>query len=359
MLESVRQYAQEQLAEAGEAPAARARHAEAFADLAERAYRERIVREEAWGAALAAELDNLRAALATLRDADPERHLALAGALAWFWQAQSHLLEGREHVTAALAATSPDPPRPARARALWGAANLLSWQGDPAGATEIMEEAIRIWRALGDEAEVALALEGMGWAQLLAGHDQAACDTMEECVALQLRRGDAHLVNRARVGLAQILVALHQVERARGIAGEIVAFSTAHGDRRSEHFGHHFLADCALIERKYDEALTRYRTSLTLAQAIGDRLEMSFEVQGIAMSLAGLGDHAGALRLAGATQAEWDRLGADPHMRFWDALLEREIGAARRALDEGAAARAWAEGRALTFDECCRIALAG
>jgi len=45
------------------------------------------------------------------------------------------------------------------------------------------------------------------------------------------------LVNRAKVALAQVLVALHRVDEARPMAEEIIAFSTPRGDRRSEHFG--------------------------------------------------------------------------------------------------------------------------
>src|SRR5438552_7171003 len=179
MLETVREYGQQRLAEAGEAGPVRHRHLREFLALADRAYAERFVREEQWGATLEIEQDNLRAALGVARDTDPEHYLRLAGSLGWFWQVRSHFLEGREHLTAALAAAPPDPPRPARARALWGAASLLSWQGETAAALARMEDALGIWRSLGDLDEVALALEGIGWAQLLGGDDPAARVTFE------------------------------------------------------------------------------------------------------------------------------------------------------------------------------------
>jgi hypothetical protein len=49
------------------------------------------------------------------------------------------------------------------------------------------------------------------------------------------------------------------------------------------------------------------------------------------MSLAGLGLHAGALALAGAVEAEFRKLGADIQVRFWNELLDRWLGPARRA----------------------------
>ena len=357
LLETVRQYAQERLTEAQEGETVRQRHSSEFLALAERAYAERFTREEKWGLVLETEHDNLRAALDLVRGSDSERYLGLAGALAWFWQVRSHLVEGREHLTTALAASAPQPPRRARARALWGAANTLSWQGDAAAAMPMMEEALGIWRELGDVQEVALALEGIGWAQFLGGSDGAACATFEECLRLQREGGDPVLVNRAMVALAQVLVALHRVEEARPMASEIIAFSKTHDDRRNEHFGWHYLADCALIEGKCDQSLPLYRDSLVLAQAIGDRLEMSFEVQGVAMSLAGLGESDRAFRLAASAKAEWERIGVDLHMRFWDELMERYIGGARRASGEEAADRSWKEGRHLPFDQAIEIAL--
>ena len=359
LLETVRQYARERLTEAGEAPAVRQRHVTEFLTLAERAYGERFAREEMCAAALEAEHDNLRAALDFARASDPERHLELAGALAWFWQVRSHLLEAREHLTAALAAAAPDPPRAAWARALWGIANTLAWQGDATAARPRMEEALRIWRQLGAVRDVALALEGIGWAQILGGEDQAARATFEECLRLQREHGDPALVNRAMVALAQVLVALARVEEARPMAAQILAYAQAHDDRRSEHFGWHYLADCALIEADCDSSLRLYQRSLVLAQALGDRLETSFEVQGVAMSLAGRGDSEPALRLAAAAKAEWERIGVDLHIRFWDDLLERYIAQARRALGAEAADRAWREGQRLAFDEAIAIALAG
>ena len=357
VLETVRQYAQERLAETDEAQPARRRHFREFRALAERAYGERFIREEKWAAVLETEHDNLRSARDFVRSSDNESYLELAGTLAWFWQARSHLLEGREHLTAALAGSAAGEPRPARARALWGLANTMTWQGDAAAARPWMEEALSVWRQIGDFKEVGSALEGIGWAQIIGGEDEAALATFEECLALQRKEGDPVLINRAMVALAQVLVALRRVAEARSMASEIIAYAKAHDDRRSLHSGCHFLADCALIEENCGESLRLYSDSLAHAQAIGDRLEMSFEVQGVAMSLAGVGDSENALALAASAKAEWERIGVDLHIRFWDALLDRHLGAARQALGADASERAWQEGKRMPFDTAVERAL--
>ena len=75
------------------------------------------------------------------------------------------------------------------------------------------------------------------------------------------------------------------------------------------------------------------------------------------MSLSGLGDWERALRLGGAVEAEYERIGSTIRVRFWDVLLAQYLGLARRALGDAAAARAWAEGRAAEFDEVVEEAL--
>ena len=359
LLETVRQYAAERLVDEEDAAAVRRRHAEAFIALAERAYEGAIKEEALWSTALELEHDNLRTALGVLRESDPERCLQLSGALAWFWQGRSYLREGAEHVNAALEATPSSPARKARARALWGAAQLNAWQGDVETSLSRMDESLRMWRDLGDRREIALALEGLGWVQFRSGDDEQACATFEESLALQRESGDPHLINRATVGLAQVLVALERVDDVRAYASEILKFSQAHGDIRSEHSGWHYLADCALLEENCAEAHRLYRQSLDLARQIGDRIEIGFEVQGVAMSLAGLGHPRPALQLAGAIEAEWKRLGTDIRIRFWDALLDRYFEKARATLGEPAASEARTEGQALAFDEAVMQALAG
>jgi tetratricopeptide (TPR) repeat protein len=220
-----------------------------------------------------------------------------------------------------------------------------------------MEEALAQWRALGDWGEMALALEGIGWVQFLSAEDERARETFAECYAIQRERGDPVLVNRVRVGLAQVLVAVGEAEEARQHALEIVAFSGRHGDRRSEHFGWHFLADCALMQGRYSESLTLYRKSLLLARAIGDRVETGFEVQGVAMSLAGLGEPEAALFLHEATLGEWESVGAEIHVRFWDALVHRFLLTAARAMGPDATERIRTEARRMPYESVVQRAL--
>ena len=301
------------------------------------------------------EHDNLRAALSLLRESDAEKYLELAGALAWFWHARSYLMEGRDHLIPALALSAATAAQDAHAA--FGPPAPLRLCTGSGGIDSLMAEGLQMWREVGAEAEVANALEGLGWTYFLSGDDEKACASFEECLRLQRETGDPHLVNRAKVALGQALVALGRVEETRSLAAEMIAFSRQHGNIRTEHSGWHYTADCELIEGNYAESLRLYGTSLALAQEIGNGIEIGFEVQVVGMSLSGLGQSERALWLAGAVEAECERIGSTLHVRFWNALLSKRFDAAREALGPHDAARAWAAGRAMSFEAAIEQAL--
>jgi predicted ATPase/DNA-binding SARP family transcriptional activator len=128
MLETVRAYAGERLAESGEAERVRNAHAAYFLDLARAA--EPYLRghdQLAWLDRLTAERDNLAAALRWSIDrADAATALGMAGALGWFWALRNHHAEAADWLGQALALPG-EVPAPVRTSALaHHALNLLA-----------------------------------------------------------------------------------------------------------------------------------------------------------------------------------------------------------------------------------------
>jgi predicted ATPase/DNA-binding SARP family transcriptional activator len=122
MLETLRAYGAERLAEAGEAEAVAARHTAWCLDLAERAAAHRTARP--WLRQVAADYDNLRAALdRATATPDPDTVLRLAAALAWYWWTD-RTIEGRQLLAGALDLADGRPPTPQLARALQASAML-------------------------------------------------------------------------------------------------------------------------------------------------------------------------------------------------------------------------------------------
>jgi predicted ATPase/class 3 adenylate cyclase len=353
ILETIRQYALEKLRERSEEDELRRRHAEFFSELAEQAYRHRFDAEAEWSGRLDTDHDDLRAAIDWLAKDDPDRTLELAGALGWFWLSRGLLQEGRGRLAAALAASGTTGRL--RARALTSSGGLVARQGDsPTGIREL-DAAVAMWRELGDLDELASALDSLGWPLVYdAADNPRALDAFEESLELRRELGDSAGVTRALVGIAQVLVAIGDTERAETISLDLL--DRADGDPRTEHFAYHFLADCALIRGDPEEAGLRYRESLRAALPLGDVVETSFEVQGVAMSEAGAGSPRRAVVLAESVEALRESLGLSISIAFWDALLERYLAPARKSLgEEYDAVRA--EGRALAFDEAVELAL--
>ena len=355
MLETIRDFALEQLAASVDGDAFLDRHAAYFEAMAERAHARRWHHEKDGLDELEREHDNLRSALDRLRALDPRRMQRLAGALGWFWHVRSHFSEGRTRLAQALAAVA--EPDETRARALAAAGEIAAWSGDLGAARPLLEEAIALWRTWGQTQQIACALIDLGWGCFYSG-DADARRLMEEGLRLQQSVGDPLLVNRARIGLLQVLVSLGELDIVEPMAREALVVSQQTRDRSAEHFAHHFLADCPLIRGDCATALSRYRRALALAVELRDRSETAAEIQGIAMAMAGCGHPARALQLAGAAAAEFDALAIDlSGIVFWSALLERYLGRARVELGVDAANAAWDEGRRTGFEHAIALAL--
>lgn len=353
MLETIREYALERVAEA-EAVDLRQRHARFFSALAGQAYERRFDAEAEWSARIELDHDDFRAALDWLATKEPDRALELAGALGWYWLSRGLLEEGCSRLSEALVASGSGAR--SRARALTALGGLTARRGDAESGREQLEEAIGLWRELGDRAELASALDSLGWPLIYdAGDEAGALAAFEEALEIRRELGDSAGVTRALVGVCQVLVALGEVDRAERMSRDLLEY--AGDDLRTEHFAYHFLADCALIRGDTVQAETRYRESLQAALPLGDVIETSFEVQGVAMAAAGNGDNERGLRLSAAVEALWESLGISISIPFWDALLERYIGPAREQLGEKANS-IWAEGRALPFDDAVQLAAA-
>jgi tetratricopeptide (TPR) repeat protein len=296
----------------------------------------------------------LRAALVWSSNHDPAASLKLARALGWFWVLHSHFSEGRRWLRHVLAGEHTSTRE--TARALCAASALAAFQGDYM-EQEPAEEGLAIWRKLDDNREITLALDSIGWHLLLAGNKDAGMKAFEEALQISQKLGDERLINRVSLGICQVLVTEFDVERAEPLAQKCLPIALQFDDPRDIHFAHHFLADCALIRGDVNTSLKKYADSLRAAVRLGDRFEICFEIEGIAMSVAGLGDDAKAMRLQGAVDAEHESLRSVVNIPFWDQLKERYLAPAEKRLGSDAAATEKRIGRSMGFEAAIEYAL--
>ena len=188
LLETVRQYALDHLAQSPEAPTLRDRHRDALLALAERVETHLVtVDQHRWLRTLAAEDANLTQALEHATQTDPGKALRLAVALTFYWKLQGRFVAAETGYAHALDAAGTDAPL--RARALWGRAYLLAYAGGYEEALEYAQAALELAEAAGDRSTMARALDALGTVTLFAD-PQATRPGQERSVALARESGD-------------------------------------------------------------------------------------------------------------------------------------------------------------------------
>jgi DNA-binding CsgD family transcriptional regulator/tetratricopeptide (TPR) repeat protein len=270
LLETLRQYAAERLAEAGEREALRDRHLEHFLAFAEQAEPElRGANVVVWLDRLQMEHDNFREALswALQRDQRSEERarqaMAFAAALEPFWRIRSHLSEGRRWLESALVQSFGRGPSPERLRALVAAARLAWLWGDPSAVRAYLQESQVLAQELGPAGRRGLARSLLIEGRLLwsYGHPMAARPLLEQSLALFRDSGDALGIADALWHLGTVAPVSHPVV-ARDFLEQSLAVYQQQGDLWSAARVLQSIArlsfssgDRATAQRLYDESL--------------------------------------------------------------------------------------------------------
>jgi hypothetical protein len=130
------------------------------------------------------------------------------------------------------------------------------------------------------------------------------------------------------------------------------------GDQRSVATNLHFLGDLCVHEGDHESARSFVEESLTIRQAIPDRLGVTASLELLAAVATAQGRAERAARLFGAAEALRETIGAPlPPAELAVYGRRREILLA--ALGETGFAAAWNEGRALPMEQAAGLALQG
>jgi non-specific serine/threonine protein kinase len=397
MLETIREYALERLAESGEAETVRRSHANYYLNLTEEAAPKLTTAEQmTWLDLLEREHNNVRAALRWSLDlAEAETALRLVGALWRFWYVRGHSNEGRRWLEEALS-LSARGAESLRARALNGAGHLAWAQGDHDQAKALREESLALSRQAGEKQEIADALNGLGFVIRRRGNYEAARDMHEEALALYKELDDQWGIARsidlsgraaafqgdyaaARPRLEEALKIFREVGEQEGIAEStgvmgMVAlgrgdYSTASlrleearqilsslGDRRGVGKMNTALGDAALNQGDRDAAYSLYEEALKDLKDLEDKWWIAWCLEGMAGVAAAQKQPERAARLFGAAAALREAIGA-PRPPAFRSYHECDLAAVRERLGEEGFAAAWEEGRAMTTEQAIDCAL--
>ena len=397
MLETIHEYAREKLQQSGEAEEIGRAHTEYFLALAEEAEPELTGADQAgWLERLEAEHDNLRAALSwSLEGEDPELGLRLANALSYFWFVRGYWSEGRGWLEEALAGNAGALPE-ARAKALRVLASLAVEQGDFGRGETSAQEALTLYRGLGDQKGVADSLCELGWASLYQGDYEQAEALYEEGLAAARQSNDAWSIAFALNALSALISDRGDYERAEALWEESLALGRKLGDRqrvravlinmgyvtaargdferagalleeglamsresKDPYTNTTALLGLGIVETRrgdHGRAKTLLEEGLVLSRKLGSMVNAAEILETLAEMAGALGDGTRAARLWGAADTLREVTGS-PWAPQERRLHEPYLAAVRSGVDEAVWRAAWEEGRAMTLEDAIAYAL--
>ena len=392
MLQTIREYALEELQASGEEGQVKRAHAAYCLVLAEEGAGEQSGTEGTeWLELFKIEHDNFRAALEWLTETrDSDWGLRLGAALFRFWEVAEYLAEGRGWLGKLLKLAGGATPTKARNRALFAAGVLAAEQGDYPSGNALLRESLDIARQLQDSQGAAVSLNALAVITRDRGDVMAARSLFEENLTLWRELGDRKAEARSLSNLASVVKLQGDYARARSLYAEALAIFQALGDPIGVAWSTNYQGDVARDQGDSAAARTLYGQSLAMFRELGDPW-------GIAGTLADLGnlareekDYAAAnsqyresikffqelahkrgiarllecfacsaaaqleaersLRLAGTAAALRQNIGA-PLTPAEQAKLEASLDSARQSLSNTAGTTAWLEGWALPVEK--------
>jgi len=357
LLDTVHEYALERLSEAGEVDDARQRHAQIFLELAESSEprlasgaRDDCLRQ------LDLEYENLRAALTWLVEkGSAAQACRLVGALCLFWVFDERVGDGRRWVERCLDISSAHEVGMARAKALQTAGHLAWVQGDNNSArrrlkdavsvaheyedratlavaslhlafvlepegdataegerARLLDEALQIFREVGDDWGTARVLLADGQIALDEGKRESGRRTLEQSLGLWQRVGDAWFTAHTLNVLGDVARAEAMYDRAFDLYSRSLALLRQQEARTSLASVLQNLGYLAFQRQQQPEAVRQFSEALDLFSAQADYRGMAECLLGLALTLDSVGRPSDAARLFGAAEVLLASAGAAP-----------------------------------------------
>jgi non-specific serine/threonine protein kinase len=354
-LDTIRDYALDRLVASGEVEQLRGRHAQYFVALAEGAAPNlRGPDQVSWLERLEDDHDNLRAAMQWCRAMDPELASRLAVALGWFWYGRGSLREGRDWLQTAVAYSMRNSHR--HAMALRRLGNLEYLQGNYDAGRAHTEEALAIFEALGDIEGQASCNNNLGLYLHNSGDLTTATAVTERSLQLARQCGDQAMIGTALLNLGTCALLRREPTAAEGYLAESIDIFRRLQDRRSIALVLGFQIFVALERRNHSRAREHGRESVGILRELGDHWLLAETLYRFATLAASESRPEDALRLAAASAAVLEKMGAVASPST-TRLIEPWLESARASLSPEQASAAWSEGRQMTLADAIGAAL--
>ncbi|HEY7485736.1 MAG TPA: BTAD domain-containing putative transcriptional regulator [Streptosporangiaceae bacterium] len=357
MLETLRTYGGERLAEAGETDRTRDRHATYVLTLVETANTAvRGAQQFVWLRRLETEHGNIRAALTWAHArGDTLTSIRLVGAMQPLWDRHGHYSEALRWLGQALAMDGPVPAT-ARARALDVMAGLAAIRGDVRQATDAGEQAAALFRQADDVAGVARTLQHLGLAAVYSGDLGQADKRLEESLRQAQVAGDGWLQSWSLLFLALVALAGAEHERATDLTAECETVLGAVGDPECLAWALIIRAAATWRLGRHDAARAPLHRGLRGFHDLRHVWGLSIGLFLAAQLTGARGDTRQMTVMLGASEAIRDSIGVVvlPFVQPW---LVEAVAYAGTTLGAEAFSEAWNTGQALSLDAANALAL--
>lgn len=358
MLETIREFAAEKLAESGDADDVSDAHAAYFRGLSERGNTDvRAGHQARWLRRLDAERDNLRAAFEWTIEHDPPAALGLVVVLDVYWS-RSEGGEGRMWLERALTASTRRDDR--RAHGLIMASIWATFQGQFGVARDYADQLLELAHELGSLLHQGNALHALA---LIASHQSAegwaetAFPYFQEAESALRQAGDGWALGLILNNHGFTLYTVGDYEGARRRLVEALALAEGLNDdwQRSAVYGS--LADVELASGNRLAAEANWRRELELARDIGGYLRASEALTGLGGLAFDDGYLTRCLQLLGSATELFRRTGTVLQSPD-EALIRRAQEKALDAIGTQRANAAWEAGARMSLEEAVQFGLA-
>jgi tetratricopeptide (TPR) repeat protein len=283
MLETVRQFAAEQLQVAGETEITVRQHRDWFLALALKAEPYLTGPQELeWLARLEADHANLKAALdRSLAQHDGEQAAQLATALRWFWDTCGYLRDSYRYFDAVLEHAA-QVPVPLRVRALDAAGMAAFRSGNIPLASTLLEEGASLSRTANDAVGLTTALNDLGLIEFYQNHAERAMALFQESLALARTRDDAIASIRAIGNMGILAMVNADGARAEQYFAEGLTMVMQVGSPRLTGIIYTHLGFAALLQGHVANAAPRLVQGLKRHRHVGDKVYSTYALFGLA-----------------------------------------------------------------------------
>jgi predicted ATPase/class 3 adenylate cyclase len=352
LLESIREYAQERLAESGEQTLVRDRYLAYYVALARQA-RPALggPDQPVWFKRLDLERENILAAHAWCDRAagGAQLGLDLAHCMKLYWFNRGLIALGSRFALQALARTGPGERTLERCRGLFDAGQFSSYMRRYAEAQALLDESLGIARDLGDRFRIAAVLQPLGMAALGQGDLESARRYLEEAVTLARQHSDKREIAAAINLLASLRRMQGALDAADALYREVLALAGELGDDESAAFAMLNLAMVAIGRGETAHAPALLLDAAARAERVGSRVAGNSIIEVAAGLSAARGDFERAATLYGVAEAQAARTGLQRDAAD-EAFLAPHMARAREALGSSAFAACEQRGRDTTYD---------